>query len=56
MSASTNERRGRIHQPDVLGLDPGNLELLIEVPLTAAIKAACERVDDLQPSAELLSA
>jgi len=30
--------------------------LLIGVPLTAAIKAVCERVDDLQPFAELLSA
>ena len=30
--------------------------LLLAVPITAAIKAVCERVDDLQPFAELLSA
>jgi predicted PurR-regulated permease PerM len=30
--------------------------LLLAVPMTAAIKAICERVDDLQPFAELLKA
>ena len=66
--ASSNERRQRIGS--LLEIESvavfislmfwgwiwGIWGLLLAAPITAAIKAVCERVDDLQPFAELLSA